>query len=229
LAFLCYFVASFQKINKKTMAAKRKSFDDWTTQEIRDTFNIKVLPNLPLLEDWLSKSFTPDTVATIILEERRLLLNRFFRSWNEDELKFQFIAHITELARLRSDTFNTFSQRMLSALVDNHILYGRPELMVASGQEDPKKPYFFIHEYKPSKRADEPLGQVLAAMVAAQAINKDGQPLFGCIVIGNIWQFLILDKKTYSISRTYDANQVKDLNHIYSALCQSKVYIEAMN
>ncbi len=55
--------------------------------------------------------------------------------------------------------------------------------MIATGQEDPLRPYFFIHEYKPSKRADEPLGQVLAAMVAAQAHNADEMPVLGCFVI----------------------------------------------
>ena len=98
--------------------------------------------------------------------------------------------------------------------------------MIATGQEDPLHPYFFIHEYKPSKRADEPLGQVLSAMVAAQDLNNDGLPLFGCIVIGNTWQFLILADKTYTISRAYDATQKDDLLGIYSALCQTKVYIE---
>jgi hypothetical protein len=98
--------------------------------------------------------------------------------------------------------------------------------MIATGQEDPLRPYFFIHEYKPSKHADEPLGQVLSAMVAAQALNNDEQPLFGCIVIGNTWQFLVLEDKTYSLGQTYDATQKHELLGIYSALGQAKVYIE---
>ena len=99
--------------------------------------------------------------------------------------------------------------------------------MVATGQEYPKKPYFFIHEYKPSKRADEPLGQVLSAMVAAQALNNDGLPLLGCFIIGAIWQFLVLDKNEYALSRIYDATDAADLNAIFSALCQSKIYFES--
>jgi hypothetical protein len=208
------------------MAAKRKSFDDWTTQEVRDSFLIKEVEKLSLLEEWLSFVTIPNAVATQILEERRLLLRRFFRTWNEDELKFRFIAQIVELASLIGDTYNTFTQRNLSVVVNGLSLQGRPELMVATGQEYPKKPYFFIHEYKPSKRADEPLGQVLSAMVAARALNNDGLPLLGCFVIGAIWQFLVLDNNEYALSRIYDATDVGDLKAIYSALCQSKVYIE---
>lgn len=208
------------------MAAKRKSFDDWTVQEVRDTFGIKKIKSLPLLSEWLSIPHIPDAAKAAFLEEKRALLERFYLSWNEDELKFRFIAQIVESSVLVGETYNTFTQRGLSVVVNDILLQGRPELMVASGQEDPKKPYFFIHEYKPTKRADEPLGQVLSAMVAANALNKDEKPLFGCIVVGNTWQFLILDIDKYAVSRTYDAVQNNDLQAIYSALCQAKVYIE---
>jgi hypothetical protein len=209
------------------MAAKRKLFDDWRTQEVRDSFHIKEVETLPLLDEWLSFTTAPNAVAAQILGERRALLRRFFRTWNEDELKFRFIAQVVELASLIGDSYNTFTQRSLSVVVNGFSLQGRPELMVATGQEDPKKPYFFIHEYKPSKRADEPLGQVLSAMVAAQALNNDGLPLLGCFVIGAIWQFLVLDNNEYALSRIYDATDAADLNAIFSALCQSKIYIES--
>ena len=208
------------------MPAKRKSFDDWTAQDVRDTFSIEELDHLPLLDEWLSAKFIPDEWANRTLEERRLALNRFFRSWNEDELKFQFIAQVVVLAQLRGKTYNTFSQRGLSSVVNGILLQGRPEVMIATGQEDPKKPYFFIHEYKPTKQTGDPLGQVLSAMLAAQARNADEKPIFGCFVIGNTWQFLVLDSNTYTLSRSYDANQESDLHGIYSALCQTKVYIE---
>ncbi len=99
--------------------------------------------------------------------------------------------------------------------------------MVASGEDTPKKPYFFIHEYKPSRKSEDPLGQLLAAMVAAQTHNADKSPVLGCFVIGALWQFVVLEEKTYCVSRTYDANQMDDLLGIYSALCEAKVFIEA--
>lgn len=208
------------------MAARHKSFDDWTAQDIRYTFGIKEQNTSPLLEEWLSKSFTPNMVATTIMDERRAELNRHFRSWNEDELKFQFISQIVMLAQLRGDDYSTFSQRILSAVFNDVVLQGKPEVMVAKGKDDPVVPYFFIHEYKPTRQKGDPLGQVLAAMMAAQTLNADGKPIFGCFVIGAVWQFLILEGNNYTISQTYNANQANDLNAIYSALCQVKVYIE---
>ena len=208
------------------MAAKRKSFDDWTTQEVRLTFNIEQVPATPFLKTWLSAVHTPNAHQIQFMEAKRALLERFFRNWNEDELKFQFIAQIVELVDLHGKNYNIFSQRNLSAVVNGIALQGRPEVMVATGQEDPLRPYFFIHEYKPSKRADEPLGQVLAAMVAAQAQNADEKPILGCFVIGALWQFLILHGDTYTLSSTYDATQTNDLHAIYSAFYEAKLYIE---
>jgi hypothetical protein len=208
------------------MSAKRKSFDDWTTQQIRDTFGLQEAAASLLLQQWLAAIHTPNSSQAVILETKRALLARFYRYWNEDELKFQFIAHICDLAQLHGTNYNTFSQRILAATVQKIVLYGRPDLMVAHGQEEPKKPYFFIHEYKPTKRVDDPLGQILAAMLAAQSHNADDLPLFGCIVLGAIWQFVVLEDNQYLVSRNYDATDDADLRGIYAALCQAKVYIE---
>ena len=47
------------------MGTKSKSFDDWTAQEVRDTFGIKVVRNLPFLTDWLSVQTTPDAMMPL--------------------------------------------------------------------------------------------------------------------------------------------------------------------
>jgi hypothetical protein len=210
------------------MAAKHKSFDDWSAQEVRLTFDIEATDSSELLTSWLSKVITPSQYVAEVLEEKRLILSRYFRSWNEDELKFQFIAHIVELAKLRGKRFSTFSQRILTAKPNNILLNGKPEVMVAMGIEEPISPYFFIHEYKPTKSSGDPLGQVLSAMVAAQYLNKDDsdRPVLGCFILSNTWQFLVLEGKTYTVSRAYNATENDDLTLIYAALCQAKVYIE---
>ena len=208
------------------MAGKRKSFDDWTTQEVRLTFNIEQVPATPFLKNWLAAVHAPNAHQVQFMEAKRALLERFYRNWNEDELKFQFIAQIVELVDLHGKNYNIFSQRNLSAVVNGTTLQGRPEVMIATGQEDPLRPYFFIHEYKPSKRADEPLGQLLAAMVAAQALNADEKPVLGCFVLGALWQFVVLEAKTYTLSQTYDATQTDDLHAIYAAFYQAKLHIE---
>ena len=61
------------------MGLKRKSFDDWTTQEVRDTFDIKEVETLPLLDEWLSFSTIPNAVEAQIINEKRLLLHPYWR------------------------------------------------------------------------------------------------------------------------------------------------------
>ncbi|MEY4935990.1 MAG: hypothetical protein RIS64_2349 [Bacteroidota bacterium] len=39
------------------MAIRRKSFDDWTTQEVRMTFNLEWLDDSDLLTEWLTFNF----------------------------------------------------------------------------------------------------------------------------------------------------------------------------
>ena len=208
------------------MAKRNKSFDDWTAEDIRDTFNIIQIPPTIHLKEWLTAVHTPNAQQIAFLESKRALLERFYRTWNEDELKFRFISQVVELTELIGKGYNTFTQRQLSAIVKTIRLQGRPELMVASGEDTPKKPYFFIHEYKPSRKSEDPLGQLLAAMLAAQTHNSDDFPVLGCFVIGALWQFVVLEQNTYSLSNTYDANKIDDLLAIYSALRQVKVYIE---
>jgi hypothetical protein len=208
------------------MAKRKKSFDDWTTQEVRLAFNVAQMPATPFLKNWLSATHPPNAHQLQFMEAKRALLERFYRNWNEDELKFQFIAQIVELVDLHGQNFNIFSQRKLSAIVNGITLEGRPEVMIATGQEDPLRPYFFIHEYKPSKRADEPLGQLLAAMIAAQSHNADDMPVLGCFVIGALWQFVVLEANTYTLSSTYDATQTSELHAIYSAFYEAKLIIE---
>ena len=209
------------------MALRRKSFDDWTAEDIRDTFNVKQIPPTTHLKEWLGIEHAPNAQQIAFLESKRALLERFYRTWNEDELKFRFISQVVELTELIGKGYNTFTQRQLSAVVNTILLQGRPELMVASGEDTPKKPYFFIHEYKPSRKSEDPLGQLLAAMLAAQTHNADDFPVLGCFVIGALWQFVVLEQNTYTLSNTYDANKMDDLLSIYSALRQAKMYIEA--
>lgn len=48
-----------------------------------------------------------------------------------------------------------------------------------------EEPHFFLPEYKPEKNRDnDPLGQLLIAMVAAREANKDDNPMYGIYING---------------------------------------------
>jgi len=87
-------------------------------------------------------------------------------------------------------------------------------------------PYFFLHEYKqqhPSKKND-PLAQLLIAMLAAQTKNNNNQPFYGTLVEGRFWYFVILSQKEFAVSDALDAT-TDEIYLIYAILCKVKEYI----
>lgn len=51
------------------------------------------------------------------------------------------------------------------------------------------------------------IGQLLATMVAAQALNNNAQPVYGAYVIGRHWYFVIVEQQDYAISLPYDSTR----------------------
>jgi hypothetical protein len=99
--------------------------------------------------------------------------------------------------------------------------------MVATGTYEPEQPYFFLHEYKRYKGSEaDPLGQLLIAMIAAQHLNEEGLPLYGCFVAGETWRFVLLEGKEYGVSKGYDATNEQELHIIWNILQHTKQIIE---
>ena len=67
------------------------------------------------------------------------------------------------------------------------------DFYVASGFKTPEKPYFFIQEYKPSQNGGDPEPQLVAELISAIEIN-DWKEIKGCLIVGAIWNFVILEK-----------------------------------
>ena len=47
------------------------------------------------------------------------------------------------------------------------------------------------------------------AMLVAQEMNQNKHPIYGLFVVGLVWNFIILDKNNYCISKNYDADDDK--------------------
>ena len=149
-------------------------------------------------------------------------------------MKLHFITPILNIIKIgRSNVYKLFAQRNISAQVTNKKgvtdkLGGRVETMVAMGIQNPRHPYFFVHEYKPLNKSTpaDPLGQLLAAMIVAQVTNADAQPIYGLYVMGAAWRFVVLDGKTFGDSKPYEATEPDDLKLIVQALFWIKNYIE---
>jgi len=101
-------------------------------------------------------------------------------------------------------------------------LSGVVDFFVATGKRYPKHPYFFIHEFKKEHESSgDPLGLLLIAMVAAQKLNNNLKPIYGCYVMGRLWFFVVLEGLDYSTSLAYDATK-NDIKEIFSFLKKTK-------
>ena len=78
-----------------------------------------------------------------------------------------------------------------------------------------------MNEYKrESDPTGDPRGQALIAMLAAQNLNNSGDIVFGCYITGKSWRFMVLENKTYAISKSYSADdeEIADIFRIMKGL-----------
>lgn len=198
-----------------------RAFDTWTYEDVEDNFSIKELDVLPLLDEWLNVMYStaPYELGLVRLKNN---LRKKVKAWNEDELKMFFIAPLLEEVQLENEDLHAFTQRSFSATIGDIEIGGRVDFLIAKGKKKPKNPYFCIHEYKQEENPrGDALGQLLIAMVAAQAINNQEMPILGTYIIGRNWFFVVLQGKEYAISREYDASE-DDIFQIFAILQKSK-------
>jgi hypothetical protein len=198
---------------------------------ILDAFNIqKINLSAPLLKDWLQVVVTPfNPFQEQLFQETLTDLIEYAEVWNEEELKVNAISVIFRLAELNQPPLvKTFFERAIYKKVGTYTISVVVDFMLAAvlGKGTPKHPYFFMQEMKKEKRyQSDPEGQMLAAMVAAQEINKNGKPLYGGYIIGRNWFFGVLEGKTYTISNAYNATKEGDLREIVFILRHLKQII----
>jgi len=206
-----------------------KSFESWLFDEVENTFSIKRVKAHKTLLDWLSAKKDISEIERINIENLTEQLSNYVETWNEDELKMQFIGPLLSIVKFNTDKYKAFAQRSLNLKTTEIETSGIVDFMIATGKSRPKEPFFFLHEYKqlhPAKKND-PIGQLLIEMVAAQTKNVTQHPVYGVVVEGRFWYFIVLHEKEYSVSKPFDACE-NDIYQIFSILCKVKDYIEAI-
>lgn len=211
-----------------------KPFERWKYEEIELTFGTERVAHLDVLDNWLKADETADEFEQRVLRTHHSELVRKVDAWNEDELKFFFISHVITLVNFsKPKVYSSFSQRTLSAKrldIHNNLidLRGRVEFFVALGEQIPRQPFFFVHEYKPLNKttASDPLGQLLIAMLATQTLNTQERPIYGVYIIGSLWWFVVLQGNQYAVSDPFNAFKEEELFKIFSILKRCKSYIE---
>jgi hypothetical protein len=205
-----------------------RSFETWTYEEVEDVFGIVPKRNNMEFEEWLKgEGCEPDDSKRELLDEYRNLLFDEVKNWNEDELKLFFIGPVLASVNFNTSYFKPFTQRTLSVQHGDISASGKVDFLLAKGKLTPKIPYFCLHEYKQENRRDnDPLGQLLIGMVAAQAKNANDLPVYGCYVSGRNWFFVMLKSENYFLSDAYVATS-EDIYQIFAILKKCKTLIEA--
>jgi hypothetical protein len=205
-----------------------RSFDTWTYEQVEDAFGIVPVRTSSQFENWLAATdCDPNPAEKEVLDYYRNLLFDEVQNWNEDELKLFFIGPVLGLIHFKTAHFKPFTQRTLTIERGDVSASGKVDFMLAKGKMIPKIPYFCLHEYKQeNRRENDPLGQLLIGMVAAQAKNADDLPIYGCYVSGRNWFFVLLSGKTYCLSDAYVATS-EDIYVIFSILKKCKALVDA--
>ncbi|MGB0929458.1 MAG: hypothetical protein ACPGVB_01690 [Chitinophagales bacterium] len=192
----------------------KQSFEQWLFEDVEIEFGIEPIEEMPLMNEWLNTQDIPQSIPPHLDKLRKFLLKNI-NLWNEDELKMHFIApFLLDFDFYNLPHYRVFTQRFMRLKTEHVESAGRVEWMVATGKQTPRKPFFFLQEYKPQTGANnDPLGQLLIAMVDAQILNEDSdKPVYGCYNIERLWFFVLLQGKTYGVSRAYDATQEDDMS-----------------
>lgn len=154
-------------------------FKKWTTQEVEEKFKLKRIKNCKSLEAWLHVDGLKMPEKTkLALEKLRDKLDFYGFHWNEDELIWYFVSRFFALIDLESPYYQLFVNRSIEAHVGDYLMKGRVDAIVASGRYDPKAPFYCFHEYKKEKgSADDPIGQLLSAMLFGRKLNQEDKPI----------------------------------------------------
>jgi hypothetical protein len=200
---------------------ERIAFRECTMTKLDDLFGLKQVPKIESLSNWLSMPYE------VTEEEKKPLIqlqNKFNQNqmhWNEYELAGHFVQPIFSFVNFTTDYFNDFGDRLISTVINDIELVGKPDGMIASGFREPKIPFFAFTEYKPETDPyGDPYGQCLAAMLVGQALNENKCPIYGCVVKGADWNFMLLEGKKYVISKRFvaDDEEIFDIFRILKCL-----------
>ncbi len=193
------------------------NFRTWSLTKLNKRFGLNRLRTMPEIEAWEKEAVFPlsDYDTYFLKNSQDLLADNVF-TWNEEELAQNFIGPLFSWLKFSSKHANIFNERSFVGVVEGEELSGEPDAIIASGHDEPEKPYFCFHEYKKEspplspqiggiKGGGDPAGQCLAAMLVAQEINEHKYPVFGIYVVGQNWYFVVLKGKDYTISPSFSA------------------------
>ena len=202
------------------MATLKKIPFDLTV--IAETFKLERSGECSHLEQWLGHRFDFSASEEALLEEvhQEMLVSSDYM--NEEEIKIRLIAPLFQIAHIDDgNRVRVFYERPLNCNINEFQVSVICDCMVARSTifKTPSDPYFFLQEFKKAKgEKRDPEAQMLLAMLAAQTINGNNNPVYGGFLIGSVWRLATLINNTYCTSRQFFATNKDDLKQIVFAL-----------
>ncbi|MCI5125307.1 MAG: hypothetical protein D3925_12730 [Candidatus Electrothrix sp. AR5] len=206
------------------MLFSRTSFED-----LLELVDIQEIMDYSVFEDWFRFDYSLNPEEEAFLEDLLTRNLRFVDTYLEEELKAQFIIPLLNKVDFFHGQARGWYERPLQARINEVLLHGRTDYMVARGIETPREPYFFIQEYKQELGDRHPKNALLAEMMVALELNS-GSQMRGAYVIGKSWTFVLLNKESenryeYFRSQDFSAIKISELQGIYRNLQSVKAML----
>jgi len=173
---------------------------------------------------WFDYSYEIENNTNSFLKELIINNKDLIKRYSEEDLKASFIIPLLNKVKFRNikREWRDFYHAEICYKADNFILNGYCDFYVSTGIFRPKKPYFFIQEFKQDKNTSHPETQLLAELICAVELNNSTF-VKGAYIVGEIWNFIILErlekhKYHYFVSQNFDSMRLDDLIKIYKHL-----------
>lgn len=201
---------------------KSYNFSNIKFSDLEEIVDIKVVDNDAKFDDWFETPYNLEDTETLFFKNLIQKNKTRIAFYMEENLKAKFIIPILNLVDFVFEPVSDWYDTALSGTLNGVEFKGFTDFMVASGTENPRKPYFFIQEFKPSIPDKDPRIQLLAELLVATEKNKT-TVMRGGYIIGQYWKFIILEKLAenkfeYVISKSFDSLDLEDLKQIYIIL-----------
>ena len=201
---------------------KSYNFSNIKFSDLEEIVDIKVVDNDAKFDEWFETTYDLDDAETLFFKNLIQKNKTRIAFYMEENLKAKFIIPILNLVDFVFEPVSDWYDTALSGTLNGVEFKGFTDFMVASGTENPRKPYFFIQEFKPSVPDKDPRIQLLAELLVATEKNKT-TIMRGGYIVGRIWFFVILEKLAenkfeYVISKSFDSLDLEDLKQIYIIL-----------
>ena len=203
-------------------------FSKMTHSILKKHLSIKKNLDDTIFDRWFNKNYKIDNETINFFQE---LINdnyKLIASYNEEDLKINFIAPILNKVHFKSyeNEFREFYELPLRYETDKFIFNGTTDFVVSKGLVESEKPYFFIQEFKKGQQDGYPEPQLLAELISGVELNGY-EEIKGAYIVGAFWYFVILHKLSdgkyqYFVSKSFDSMRIEDLREIYTHLLYVK-------